>query len=328
MSGDIETVEILVAGIQGPIGPPPRHTWDGSLLSFERPNGTFAPGVDLLGPRGFSAYQVAVANGFVGTEAQWLASLVAGRVISRFEVSSGGDLLIHYSDGTVQNAGALPQAVVSDAKWSGSPLSIANGGTSSNTATGARQSLGLGALATKGSVNDGDWSGADLSVANGGTGASTAATARSNLGLGSVDNTADSAKPVSTAQQAAIEAARDTRIAKAGDRMEGSLSSRVFPHGSKGSVTEVFRYSDGNTHSVTVAGALVIDPTGLAEGDVMQVNVLYQSGSIAVSGTTQWELGGGAKSSNLADLGVTLTANAAYRIVFEVVAGVRTGVFQ
>lgn len=28
-----------------------------------------------LGPRGFSAYQLAVANGFVGTEAEWLDSL-------------------------------------------------------------------------------------------------------------------------------------------------------------------------------------------------------------------------------------------------------------
>lgn len=28
------------------------------------------------GPEGESAYQIAVANGFIGTEAQWLASLV------------------------------------------------------------------------------------------------------------------------------------------------------------------------------------------------------------------------------------------------------------
>lgn len=30
------------------------------------------------GPAGQSAYEIAVANGFVGTEAQWLASLAAG----------------------------------------------------------------------------------------------------------------------------------------------------------------------------------------------------------------------------------------------------------
>lgn len=33
-------------------------------------------GNNKAGPRGKSAYQVAVANGYIGTESQWLASLV------------------------------------------------------------------------------------------------------------------------------------------------------------------------------------------------------------------------------------------------------------
>ena len=46
--------------------------------------------------------------------------------------------------------------------------------------------------------------GSTLGIAGGGTGATAAAGARANLGLGNVDNTADAAKPISTATQAAL----------------------------------------------------------------------------------------------------------------------------
>jgi hypothetical protein len=53
------------------------------------------------GPAGASAYQIAVANGFVGTEEEWLASLV-GPQGPQGEPGSGGGSLPTIPDGTGQ----------------------------------------------------------------------------------------------------------------------------------------------------------------------------------------------------------------------------------
>lgn len=68
-------------------------------------------------------------------------------------------------------------------------LSVADGGTGSSTASGARTNLGLGSLATQNSgtvtISGGSITGiTDLAITDGGTGSSTASGARTNLGLG------------------------------------------------------------------------------------------------------------------------------------------------
>lgn len=73
----------------------------------------------------------------------------------------------------------------------GTALAVADGGTGSNTASGARTNLGLGTIATQNAnavtITGGSITGiTDLAIADGGTGASTAADARTNLGLGSL----------------------------------------------------------------------------------------------------------------------------------------------
>lgn len=51
------------------------------------------------GLRGYSAYEIAVQNGFVGTEEEWLASLI-GNGIERVEFNSDYTLTIYCTDGT------------------------------------------------------------------------------------------------------------------------------------------------------------------------------------------------------------------------------------
>lgn len=79
---------------------------------------------------------------------------------------------------------------------------------------------------------------------------------KSQVGLGNVDNTADSAKPVSTAQQSAIDTAKSTAISTAGTNADSKISAH------NGSSTA---HSDIRT-AVSKAQSKANDAYSLAEG--------------------------------------------------------------
>ena len=56
-----------------------------------------------------NAYQIAVENGFVGTESEWLESLKGadGRGITSSEINANGELVLTYSDGSTDNVGVV-----------------------------------------------------------------------------------------------------------------------------------------------------------------------------------------------------------------------------
>ncbi|WP_294908042.1 hypothetical protein [uncultured Ruminococcus sp.] len=56
-----------------------------------------------------NAYQIAVVNGFVGTESEWLENLKGadGIGITSSEINANGELVLTYSDGSTANVGVV-----------------------------------------------------------------------------------------------------------------------------------------------------------------------------------------------------------------------------
>ena len=77
---------------------------------------------EALGAQGLSAYDIAVANGFIGTEQEWLDSLKATTYIRRH------DFLTNVSYCGYAEEGALESADV----WNISKITVATEGTTGN----------------------------------------------------------------------------------------------------------------------------------------------------------------------------------------------------
>ena len=100
----------------------------------------------------------------------------------------------------------------------------------------------------------------------------------------------------------------------------------------KGTVTTgtvIFNYADGPYQSIEVAGAVTFALNGLpAIGGPLQINLTYSSGSITMPVGVVWDIGAGEKATSFGAVGVTWSATRRYRLVFEIVSGVLTGVIS
>lgn len=151
-----------------------------------------------------------------------------------------------------------------------------------------------------------------IPISNGGTGTTTASGARTNLGLNNVNNTSDANKPVSTAQQAAL----DLKLNSANPVITGNTTST--------GIASFTRFYGSNSDTVsapsfTNAADLdtgfwfpAADQVGITTGGTNRMTV--SSGGIAV-------VGGIGASAGFTGTGVTLTQASDITIVMNNTSG-------
>ena len=130
------------------------------------------------------------------------------------------------------------------------------------------------------------------------SGVTNAATARSNLGLGNVDNTSDANKPVSTAQQTALDAkAPATRTVGTGLGTSGTVNLDMA------SVNDTIQW-------ITATGALTFTTSNRAAGREVTL-VIAAGGSSRTLTWPSWLAVGAALPTSLA-AGKTLVATVTF----------------
>lgn len=140
--------------------------------------------------RGLSAYEVAVQNGFNGTQSEWLESLAGGTLqitVCGKNVGTDGNIVLYANDilmedGALNTVKTKMEAIEEQLNAPEETLSIAKGGTGATTAAQARASLGItpaniGAAVKKtatAALAAGSWSGGRQTVSVSGVTASNA----------------------------------------------------------------------------------------------------------------------------------------------------------
>ena len=202
-----------------------------------------APAEQLVGPRGKSAYQVALDDGFVGTEAQWLASLDGAdgknsyTILAAFTAPSTGNFVqpgvgatiiatvgssgwaVIGEDAVLEGGGYYLVTAIPDATH----ITLQNRGYAGAASPGAPIAIGsrLAPSGQKGTTGTaGTGSGDMLSAANlavGATGVANASTALTNLGGSVVGKAMFSVASPSAIRFIRIDAANTVTLRAAAD---------------------------------------------------------------------------------------------------------------